>query len=102
MTPLRGCHNRARVAKVIFQTSIYNFFFKKSLYPDHSRGLRVTNLTYSFLDAEVTFLEIRLGEKNNLIALVKFKLKFWGGRDNIAITFFSVKKWDSSPSLVNC
>ena len=50
----------------------------------------------------MTFLEIRLGEKNNLIALVKFKLKFWGGRDNIAITFFSVKKWDSSPSLVNC
>ena len=50
----------------------------------------------------MTFLEIRLGEKNNLIALVKFKLKFLGGRDNIAITFFSVKKWDSSPSLVNC
>ena len=37
----------------------------------------------------MTFLEIRLGEKINLIALVKFKLKLGG--DNIAITFFSVK-----------
>ena len=51
----------------------------------------------------MTFLDIRLGEKINLIALVKFKLKFGGGGgNNIAITFFSVKKWDSSPSLVNC
>ena len=38
ITPLRGCHNRARVAKVIFQISINSLFFKKNLYPDYSRG----------------------------------------------------------------
>ena len=38
ITPLRGCHNRARVAKVIFQISINSLFFKKDLYPDYSRG----------------------------------------------------------------
>lgn len=38
ITPRRGCHNRARVAKVIFQISINSLFFKKNLYPDYSRG----------------------------------------------------------------
>ena len=38
ITLLRGCHNRARVAKVIFQLSINSLFFKKNLYPYYSRG----------------------------------------------------------------